>query len=97
MQALQLGNGSVKGTVSTEPLIDHDAQRVLVTGRARLAPQLLGCHVGDGPGRVLQRLAGTGSGDDQPKVAEQDFAGASQQHILWLDVAMDQLVLVRIL
>ena len=49
----QFGKGTMKGTISTEPFIDHDPQRILVTGRARLALDLLGGHVGDGADHFL--------------------------------------------
>ena len=54
MLAVYLHEGAVKRTATRDPLVDYDAQQILVAGRARLALHLLRGHVGNGAGLVSQ-------------------------------------------
>jgi len=47
---------ALKGTVSAEPFVDHNAQGVLIAARTRLALDLFGRHVGDGTDDLLGAL-----------------------------------------
>jgi len=73
-----LGKRAVEGTISPEPLINDDCQGVLVTGRARLALDLLGGHVSNGPGHVICVLVARALGDEgNAKITEQDLVAPS--------------------
>src|SRR5690348_12044622 len=89
---------AAKWPLATKPLIDHYAQGVLVTGRSRLALYLLGCHIGDGSSglQYLLRVSTLGE-DSQAKVTQQNFIVSPQQHVLRLDVAVDDAFVMRIL
>ena len=90
--------GSVKWTLSTQPFVGHDAERVLIAGRYRMRPQLLRRHVRNGSG-CIWGLPGTRAPihHSDAKVAQQDFAAATQEHVLWFDIAVNQLPVVRVL
>src|SRR5579863_2882804 len=93
-----LGGSAGKGALAAEPLVDDDAQRVLVAGRARLAHDLFGGHVRDGPGPLLgiQGTAAVGDGGDA-EIAQPDLVGGTQQEIIRFDVAVDQFAVVGVL
>ena len=95
-----LNEGPLEGTLSTEPFVDDDPQGILVAGRSWFAPDLFGSHIGDGACHsLLLRPLRDGAVDDSgdAKVTEPDFVVFIQQHVLWLDVAMDQLAVMGIL
>lgn len=46
-----------KWRFATEPFVDGDGEGVLISGRARLAFELFGCHVLCGPCEVVHVLA----------------------------------------
>src|SRR5947209_11538013 len=88
----QLWKRPMEWTVSAEPFINDNPESVLITCRDWVRLQLLRSHVGDGPSRLRRWLrAKTLCNHGKTKVREQDLVGASQQHVLWLDVAMNQL------
>ena len=96
------GNGlrkcPLKRPGSAQPLIDHDAQRVLITGWTRMSLNLLRRHISNCTCRIQRTLtASTLSYNSNAKVAEQDLITSPQQYIFWLDVPVDQLLIVGIL
>ena len=93
-----LGKCAVKGPVSAQPLVGDDGQRILVTGGTWVRLNLFGGHVGDGADGFLCELSACTLRDHgDAEVAEQNFPVAPQQHILRLDVAMDDFLVVRVL
>src|SRR5579859_370884 len=81
----------IEGTRATYPFISDDSQGVLVAGKAWLAQDLFGGHVGDGT-RAILRVEGTramGDGDDA-EVAEPDLPVGTGQDVVRLDIAVDQ-------
>ena len=89
----------MKGTVSTQPFIGDDSQCILVTSWARLALELA-----LEPCRLLSQSPLGCSGKCEPgatesntKVTEQDFVLFSYEHILRLDVAVNHLLIMRML
>src|SRR6266436_5014271 len=95
-----LGNCALKGRLSTEPFIDHHSQGILVAGRMRMALYLLWRHVKNGANHLLLRTLGRYTTADycrKTKVAEQNLILFPDEHVLWLDVAMDESFVVGIL
>ena len=89
---------SLKRPGSAQPLIDNDAQRVLITGWARMSLNLLRCHIPNRTCRIQRTLtASTLSYNSNAKIAEQDLIASPQQYIFWLDVPVDQLLIMGIL
>src|SRR5712692_6670491 len=89
---------SRKGALPAQPLIDDNAQGILVTGRTWFALKLLRGHVGRGSGLVLRALGRCTLGDNrQAEIAEQNSIVPPDQHILRLDITVDHLLRVRIL
>src|SRR5579859_11396 len=93
-----LGRGAEKGALAAEPLVDNDAQRVLIAGRARFPHDLLRSHIRDGASSFLriQRTATMGDRSDA-KVTQPDLIGWTQQEIIWFDISMDQFAIMGIL
>ncbi len=92
-----LANRPGERRLSTQPLIDHDAQGILIAGGTWFTSELLRGHIGDGPGCLQDRLRTCALEDDGTvKFGEQDFIVVPQQHALRFDVAMDQFLLVDI-
>ena len=90
--------GALKGTLPTQPFVHHNAKCILIARRTRLALNLFWGHVGDGACHVLGALVARTLGDGgDAEVAEQDLVTPPQQHILWLNIAMDELLIVGIL
>src|SRR6266571_1191303 len=90
--------GAMEGTVSGQPFIDNDCQRILVAGRTRMRLDLFRGHIGDGASHILCILvAGTLSDNGNTEVAEQDLTTLAKQHVLWLDVPVNQLLVMGIL
>ena len=54
----------MKRLSTAQPFIDHDAQGILIAGRAGMSLELFRCHVGDGPGCLLDLLGARTLGDD---------------------------------
>src|SRR5207248_11498175 len=89
----ELREGPGKGALPTQPFVDDDTQGILITGKMGTPVELLRGHVGDAPGRVPYLLVARTLGDDgQTKIREQDFVVGSQQQVLWLQIAMNQLL-----
>src|SRR5437764_6405200 len=89
---------AMKRYIAAEPFIDYDAQRVLVTSRTRFPFELLRCHIGYRTSPILKVYGISALGNNsETKIAQQDFIIGSQQHILGLDIAVDQLFIMRIL
>jgi hypothetical protein len=88
----------LKGSFPTEPFIDNDPQGILVTGWSWFAHNLLGSHIGHGSRHPLRALGARALGEQsQAKITEQNLISASQQHILWLDITMNQSLPMSIL
>lgn len=89
---------TAKGSLTAEPFIGHDPQGILIAGRARLALELLRCHVGQSPTRSLciERARTMRKGADA-KVTEPHLVVWPQQDVLRLDIPMDQPLVVGML
>src|SRR5262249_31620426 len=94
---------TLKRRCATEPLVDDDAQRVLVAGRRRLAMKLFGGHIGgctdnprrNGGGAILcVVLVWT---DGYAKIAQHKRFVLCEQHIFRFDVAVYDLPIMGIL
>ena len=96
MLAEHRGYGAVERYIPAEPLVDDDAQRVLVAGRLGLAPQLFGSQVGERACPLLLEEGSPARRQHSPAhIAEEEGEVLSQQHMLWFDAAVDQLVVVE--
>ena len=79
-----------------EHLVHHDADRVDVAPGVRDAPgDELGGEVGDRPEQRLPARRVAGGGAREAEVADLDAAVVGQQHVLGLQVAVDDAGLVR--
>ncbi len=86
-----------KRRLSTQPLIDHDAQGILIAGGTWFTSELLRGHIGNGSGRLQGRLRTCALDDDGTvKFGEQDLIVVPQQQALRFDITMDQFLLVDI-
>src|SRR5438067_277136 len=97
-----LDGSPTKRQCATQPRIDHDTQRVLVTGRLRLTLQLLRSQVERGSCDLPRQRTGAvglrmGSQYRHTKITEQDLAPRAKQHIPRLDIAVDKMLLMGIL
>jgi hypothetical protein len=91
MLAGNLGERPLKRATACQPFVDHDAQRILITDRARFALDLLRSHIGDRANDILGKLVARTLGHrGNAKVADQNLVVGSQQHVLRLDISMDQ-------
>src|SRR6266571_2431796 len=85
MLTIEFESVSLKGAFSTEPLIDHNPKGVLITGRTRMALDLLRSHVIGRSTNTLCALQGSGSGLSNcgdAKVTDQDLTLLPNQEIL---------------
>src|SRR5947207_572980 len=80
---------SLKRKSTSEPLVDHDAQGILIGGCTGMSLDLLRCHIRQRPGDLLGADTSTLEKKGDPKITEQDLVLPSDQHIFWLDIAMD--------
>src|SRR5690242_14950685 len=88
----------MKRTVSTEPFIDNNAERILVALSTGLALDLLRGHIGHRASHVLDTLiARTLRDQSDAKVTEQDVVATTEQHIFWFDIAVNHLCLMGVL
>ncbi len=94
-----LTGGAGEWPPSGEPLVDDDAQGILIARGSRLACQLLGSHIGQcATDPLLDReRSRTVRHGDAAKVTEQDLLAGTHQHVLWLDIAVNQVHAVRVL
>src|SRR6266516_4412386 len=98
MLACYLSKRSMKRTVSCEPFINNDTQRVLITGRNGLAMKLLRSHVGNCTNHLLRILvARTLRDKGYAEITEQHFIVLTYQHIFRLDIAMNELFIMCVL
>src|SRR5438128_1458827 len=88
----------VKRAASTEPLVDDNAQGVLITGSAWMALDLLWGNVRHGSAHILRALiAGALSDNGNAKVRKQQLIVLSYEHVFWFDIAVDNALAVGIL
>src|SRR2546428_13769613 len=93
----QLHRPTAERALSTEPFIDHDAQRILITRRARFALQLFGCHIGQRTSSLARYLRASALFHQyQSEVTEQNLVVYPQQHVFRLDIAVNKPPLVRV-
>src|SRR5258706_9190157 len=98
MFAQDLSRRSLKGTSSTKPFVDNDPQRILIAGYCRMFSYLLWSHIRHSTDQVFGLLRASAMSDDSnTKVAQQDFVTSPYQHVCWLDVAMNELLIMSIL
>src|SRR6266571_1851245 len=90
--------GASKGADTRKPFVHDNSQGILVTGWSWLAPNLFWCHIGD---RARHLLCAQGvfpmSDDCDAEITEQHLLVAPEQHILRLDVPMNQPHLMSVL
>ncbi len=90
--------GALKGTLSAEPFVRNDAKRILIASRAWMGLDLLWCHICNGASDVLRILVLRALRDQgNAKIAQQYFLIATQQHIFWLHIAVNQPLVMCIL
>src|SRR5437899_11127349 len=93
-----LGKGAMEGTLATEPFIDDNAQRVLITCRAGVRFDLLGGHVSNSSSQITWLLVTRALGHQgNAKVTEHHLIVWPEQHVFWLDISMNNLVLMSVL
>src|SRR6266699_1083317 len=93
-----LCKGAMKGTLATEPFVDDNAQRVLITCRARMRFNLLGSHVSNGSSHIVWLLVARAlCYQGNAKVTEHHLIVWPEQHVFWLDVSMNNLALMSVL
>src|SRR6266571_6801955 len=100
MLTIEFESVSLKGAFSTEPLIDHNPKGVLITGRTRMALDLLRSHVIGRSTNTLCALQGSGSGLSNcgdAKVTDQDLTLLPNQEILRFDIAVDHTLVMGVL
>src|SRR5271157_3790859 len=98
MLARYLGEGATERALSTKPFIDNNPQRILITGRLGFTLELLGCHISRGANNLLSALVvRTLRNQGHAKIAEPGISVRIDQHILWFNVAMDQLIRMGVL
>src|SRR5205823_4294650 len=79
-------------------LVDHDAQGILIAGGTRMVANLFGSHVEWRPCWLLRGERLERSLDDsQAKVAEDHLASGVEQQIGWLDIAVNDALLMGII
>src|SRR6266571_1700992 len=89
--------GAAKRPGTREPLVDNDAQGVLVAGYTGHALQLLWSGVRDGALEVFQDSIQVLGFDGDTEIAEQNFVIWAEQHVVRFDVAMDQFLIMDVL
>src|SRR5436309_2671830 len=99
MLAGYLGKRPLKRTLTAQPFVDDYAQGVLITGRNSSTLQLFRCHIRNSASYLLPTLlvARTLGNDSNTKITEQDIVAAPQQHVLRLDVSMNNPLIMCIL
>src|SRR5437764_1194610 len=93
----QLARRPLKRALATQPFVDDYPQCILVACWTWVSLDLLGSHVRQGArcplGTNIERGRAMGDGGNA-KVREQHLLSSSQQHIFWLDIAVNELLLV---
>src|SRR5438094_508849 len=88
----------MKRAFTGEPLINHDCEGILIAAPTRLALNLFWSHISCCANHLLGALiARTLGNQSNAKITEQDLLVLTQQHVLRLNVAMNQLPLMCIL
>jgi len=89
---------AVKGTIPTEPLVDNNTKCILITGQPRFPLNLFWSHVGHRPCHLLNALVARAlRHDSDAEVTQQDLFMLTHQHVLRLDIAVDESLVVGIL
>src|SRR5215831_20796675 len=87
-----------KGALAAQPLIDHHCQRVLVTGQAWVAPNLLRRNIANRADNLLSGNRECPWGHNSyAKIRKQHLVASAEQHILRLDIAMNHLAFMGVL
>jgi len=98
MLAHDLHQRPLKGEVSGEPFVDHNAQRILIAGWAGLALNLFRSHIERRSRRRLDALREGMPGEQaQAKVTEQEVKTLAQEQVLRLDITVDESLVMGIL
>src|SRR6266567_6462888 len=100
MLAGYLFYGTMKGPITAEPLVNNDSQSILVTGDTRQTAYLFGCCIQNGALKFLDLLPPVAHilrKQGNAKVTEQNLMFWSQQHIVRLNISMNQVLIVNIL
>lgn len=87
----------MKGAAAGQPFIHHDAQGILIAGGARFPLKLLRGSIRGCACKLLgAQLAGALGDHGHAKIAQEDLLLLAQQQILWLDIAVDEPLLVGV-
>src|SRR5437588_4788514 len=98
MFSRDLSKCTCEKALTGQPLIDHNSQRVLIACRVWVSPDLFRSHICDGSRRVIFLLgAGRLGNQGNTKVTEQNLIAPPEQHILWLNISMDQFLVMGVL
>ena len=91
---------SVKGPAPTEPLVNDNPQCILVAGDPWSASHLFRCRVENGTLELLYFLypvAHVLRDNGNSKSLSVDLVIRSKQHIMWLDIPVNQALIVDVL
>src|SRR6266568_2629401 len=89
---------SSKRQFAREPLVDGNAERILITGRTGLGQELFRSHIGFTPSHILFYPGNrTMCHNSNAKVAEQNLVIITHQEIGRFDISVDDFVIVGIL
>ena len=89
---------ALKGRMSREPFIGDDAQRILIAGGFGVPLDLFGGHIVDGPfGQVMVVWSQGTRRRSDAEVADHELLIVVKQYIFWFQVAMNDLLIVRVL
>src|SRR6266568_2109214 len=95
--AIHLKERAAKRGLAHQPLIDHDAKGILVTGSTGMALDLFGSHVQRRSGWWLRLERGERALHHRDaKIAEQHLARGADEEILRFDIPMDHLLLMGV-
>ncbi len=98
MLAGNLVKRSLERALTNQPFIGDHSQRILIAGRARMPLNLLRSHIScRACYRLRALLARRLYKRRNPKITQQHLATAADQHILWLHIAVNQPLVMRVL
>jgi hypothetical protein len=91
------GVGAFKGTLTTEPFVDDDAESILVAGGTCVSLNLFWGHVGNcANGNLHAHGRGAVGSRSNAKIAEQDVIALANEHVFGLDIAVNELLIMGI-
>ena len=100
MLARYLFNGPLKGPASTKPFVDDDTQCILIAGNTWSPAHLFWCCIQDSTLELLHLLYAVAHPlrhNRNAKITQHHLVVCSQQHIVRLDIAVNQALIVHVL